>query len=341
MTIPSPLLIAEIKHYEEMHTNLYLNALGMPVIGYGYDLWQEPQKLIKKHSKIGLALKNILNNEAEAFESLLQKIIKLPLSITKEKAHSLLEENLLFFAEELGAMFKGFRHIVNKCENGYFMPQSICSYYLQYVEEQTNIKEIKQVKSCSFHQRNHAPCFKYQAFYDYPLQQKGSQKTDIAPQYLQNRYSSSAEYMQKLAQNKKTKKAKNYIFPPTEAEKALIRVDSILFLTHLLGLEMVKRMPEFFMALLEEDYEIAGNCLLAHRASKYFGHTMYILARRIKYGTIDLYDFVSCKQKPKIPKTALKEYSQKILQVHLDSLNPEIAMFHKVQKSRQKEVCYA
>lgn len=347
MTIPSPLLIAEIKHYEEMHTNLYLNALGMPVIGYGYALLQEPQKLVKKHSKLGLALKNILNNDTEHFESLVQKILKLPISITEEKAHTLLEENLLFYADELGKMFKGFRHIVNKCENAYFLPQSICTYYLQKIEEQQKVpkkKNEEQVTPCYFHQRNQAPCYQYQIFFDYPLHVRSNASVrDIAPQYLQNRYSSSAEYQQRAKQKTvvKKQKRKNVLFVPTEAEKALIRVDSILFLTHLLGLEMVKRMPEFFIALLEEEYETAGNYLLAHRSARYFGHTMYIIARRIKYGTIDLLDFISCKQKPQIPKLALTAYSKKIFQAHLGKLNPEILLFHKIQKCRQKEVCHA
>ncbi len=89
----------------------------------------------------------------------------------------------------------------------------------------------------------------------------------------------------------------------TEEEQALLRLDSVLFASHLLGLEIMKRMHEFFFALRQENYNEAANQLLLHGASGYLGAVVSVLARRIREGSLDLQDIFV--QKEPVPEMLL------------------------------------
>lgn len=52
MTIPSSVLIQEIRLYEGFCAVPRQNRLGMPCIGYGFPLWEEALAILHGNSKL-------------------------------------------------------------------------------------------------------------------------------------------------------------------------------------------------------------------------------------------------------------------------------------------------
>lgn len=328
MTIPSSLLIQEIMHYEGYSPKTVLNRVGMPCIGYGFPLWEEALDILHGNSKLSQSIKNSMPKEQENAALSMQRILQLSLAVTEEKARQLLEQSLLYYAEELGKKYAGFRHLVNLCSqcsqggNAVIFPQSsFCEYETQlfmqnqYAREDNSIKNAEGTEKAKKAGKNHTG--------KSAVPQNNPQKTcyfskptgtlqALHPAFLQSFYSSSEsfaganpfhdhKYFSSRKKQTKHKKGRFLSFLPlTSEEQALLRVDSVLFVTHLLGLEITLQMHDFFLALQRDDYAEAANQLLSHSAAAYLGAVTAILARRIREASLDFQDLAL--QKADTPK---------------------------------------
>lgn len=314
MTIPSSLLIQEIMYYEGYSPKPVLNRVGMPCIGYGFPLWEEALAILHGNTKLAQSIKNSLPKEQENMCVSMQRIMQLPLEVTEEKARQLLEQSLLYYAGELGKNYAGFRHLVNLCSqcsqssNAVIFPQSSLAEYEKQLLVQNQAAHVKTGKKqagshAAPQNKTQEPC--------YFAKPTGTLQA-LHPAFLQSFYSSSAafaganpfrEYHCFSSPQKQRKQKKGRFLsylPLSSAEQALLRVDSVLFAAHLLGLEIILQMHDFFLALQQDNYAEAANQLLSHSAAAYLGAAMAILARRIREASIDFKDLTM--QKADIPK---------------------------------------
>lgn len=362
MTIPSSLLIQEIMHYEGYSPKPVLNRVGMPCIGYGFPLWEEALDILHGNSKLAQSIKNSMPKEQENAALGMQRILQLPLAVTEQKARQLLEQSLLYYAEELGKKCAGFRHLVNLCSqssqdgNAVIFPQSsLCEYETQlYMQNQyareKNSKAAKNAdkkhtgKSAASQNNSPKPCY-----FSKPT---GTLQV-LHPAFLQSFYSSSEafaganpfhDYKYFSSRKKQTKHKKGRFLsflPLTSEEQALLRVDSVLFVTHLLGLEITLQMHDFFSALKRDNYAEAANQLLSHSAAAYLGAVAAILARRIREASLDFRDLAL--QKADTPKMhfhrrKMKNYFMQYVQSRRKNFEQ---MQHHGQLHGQSGACHA
>lgn len=252
MTIPSDILLREIMLYEGFRQRAGTNRLGMPCIGYGFPLWEEGLCILHGNSRLAKLLKEYLPKEGENISSAVRRFRLFPYEITEQTAKTLLEKSLLFYFDALSAEQAGFRHLANQCGNACVLPQSSLALYGQRLDADTAEKT---------HSSTHLP---------------------VHPAYFHG-YTSSG------GGGKKAKK-KQKSLPLSDQERTLLRVDSVLFLTHLFGLEIMRKMHGFFSALHAENYEEAASFLLEQAVSAKLGTAVSLLARRIKSGDLDLRD---------------------------------------------------
>lgn len=308
MTIPSSLLIQEIMYYEGFSEKPVLNRVGMPSIGYGFPLWEEALDILHGNSKLARSIRNSMPSEQENMNLGMQRILALPLLVTEKSGRELLVQSLLYYAEELGKKFAGFRRLVNQCGEAVVYPQSSFAQYEELIALKNPAPEQPEKSAKDKKQKQYTNATKKQSMTF--LQQLNSSERPLHPAFLQSFYSSSEAFaganpFQSLNYFGKNKKKKNQkettFFILTEREQALLRVDSVLFVTHLLGLDIVLHMHDFFLALQQDNFEEAASQLLSHRASGYFGAIMAILARRIREASLDYNDMEL--QKADFPKT--------------------------------------
>lgn len=315
MTIPSSLLIQEIMYYEGYSPKPVLNRVGMPCIGYGFPLWEEALNILHGNTKLAQSIKNSLPKEQENAGLGMQRIVQLPLEVTEEKARQLLEQSLLYYAGELGKNYAGFRHLVNLCSqcsqssNAVIFPQSSFAEYEKQLLAQNQSAHEKIAKTGKKQVGSHAAS-QNKAQEPYYFAKPTGTLHALHPAFLQSFYSSSAafaganpfrEYHFFSSPQKQRKKGRVLSYLPlSSAEQALLRVDSVLFAAHLLGLEIILQMHDFFLALQQDNYAEAANQLLSHSAAAYVGAVMAILARRIREASLDFRDLTL--QKADIPK---------------------------------------
>lgn len=313
MTIPSSLLIQEIMHYEGYSPKPALNRVGMPCIGYGFPLWEEALAILHGNTKLARSIKNCMPKELENAGLGLQRLLQLPLAVTEEKARQLLEQSLLYYAEELGRKYDGFRHLVNicgQCGNAVIYPQSSFHEYETQLAMQNYYRQEKKAKQAggSSAAQNKEPLYFSKPNGTLPNGTAGA----LHPAFLQSFYSSSeafaganpfSRYKFFSGHKKQTKHKKGRFMSYlalTDEEQALLRVDSVLFVTHLLGLEITLQMHDFFLALQQDNYAEAANQLLSHSAAACLGAVISILARRIREASLDYCDLAM--QKADTPK---------------------------------------
>lgn len=331
MTIPSSLLIEEIMHYEGFSKNPVLNRVGMPCIGYGFPLWEEALNILHGNTKLARSIKNSMPQEQENMDLGMKRLLALPLTVTEKQGRQLLVQSLLYYAEELSKKYAGFRHLVNQCGEAVIYPQSSFAQYEGLLALQNPAPAEKgaekgkkqytgatQKQSISFLQQQHGS-------------QLNSTERPLHPAFLQSFYSSSEAFaganpfqsLNFFGAKKKKKQKETTFFVLTKREQALLRVDSVLFVTHLLGLDITLQMHDFFLALQEDNYAEACSQLLAHRANAYFGAVMAILARRIREASLD-YGDIALQKTPLLQKQKRgrkpKSYFLKYVQNHSKSL---------------------
>lgn len=351
MTIPSSLLIQEIMHYEGYSPKPVLNRVGMPCIGYGFPLWEESLAVLHGNTKLAQSIKHSMPKECENMGCCVQRLLQLPLAVTEQKARQYLEQSLLYYAEKLSKSYAGFRHIVNLCGNAVIYPQSSFAEYEAQLVMQNQYALGKKEKRAG---RNTASQHKPQEPF-YFAKTNGTAQA-LHPAFLQSFYSSSEAFAganpfrsfhffsspQKQTKHKKGRFL-SYL-PLTKEEQALLRVDSVLFVTHLLGLEMTLQMHDFFLALQQDNYAEAANQLLSHSAAAYAGAIMAILARRIREASLDYQDLAV--QKAETPKMHFhrrkaKNYFVQYFQNRKKSLGQtEHYGQPKEEWGRQLGVCY-
>lgn len=324
-------------YYEGFSQKPVLNPLGMPCIGYGFPLWEEALNILHGNSKLARSIKNSMPQEQENMELGMKRLLALPLTVTEKTGKALLVQSLLYYAEELSKKYAGFRHLVNQCGQGggaVVYPQSSFAQYEGMIALQNPVFEEKpgkkagaskkqkekqytkatQKQSMTFLQREHG------------TRLNGTERP-LHPAFLQSFYSSSEAFaganpfkdLNFFGSKRKRKKKEPAFFPLTKEEQALLRVDSVLFVTHLLGLEITLQMHDFFLALQQDKYDEAGSHLLAHSANACFGAIMAILARRIREANLDYEDMALQKaafpQKQKRGRKA-KSYFLRNFQPH-------------------------
>lgn len=333
MTIPSSLLIEEIMHYEGFSKNPVLNRLGMPCIGYGFPLWEEALHILHANTGLVRSIKNSMPKEQENMDSGMKRLLALPLTVTEKQGRQLLVQSLLYYAEELSKKYAGFRHLVNQCGEAVIYPQSSFAQYegliaLQnpVIEEKTADMGKKQKRYTGATQKQSISFLRQQHGSSLNSMELNSSETVLHPAFLQSFYSSSEAFaganpfqpLNFFGKNKKQKKQKETsFFTLTEREQALLRVDSVLFVTHLLGLDITLQMHDFFLALQQDKYAEAGSQLLSHSATAYLGSVMAILARRIREASLDYRDIALQKtpllkkqKRGRKPQTYLQKYFQ-------------------------------
>lgn len=350
MTIPSSLLIQEIMHYEGYSPKPVLNRVGMPCIGYGFPLWEESLNILHGNTKLAQSIKHSMPKECENMGCCVQRILQLPLTITEQKARQFLEQSLLFYAEELGKSYAGFRHLVNLCGNAVIFPQSSFAGYEAQLVMQHNYRQEKKekqtVKRDTLQNNTQEPFYFAKA--------NGTAQV-LHPAFLQSFYSSSEAFAGAnpfrgyhfftSPQKQITRKKGRFLscLPLTKEEQALLRVDSVLFVTHLLGLEITLQMHDFFLALQQDNYEEAANQLLSHSAAAYAGAIMAILARRIREASLDYQDLAV--QKAETPKMHFhrkkaKNYFVQYFQNRKKSLGQTEHYGQPKEMGRQLGECY-
>lgn len=299
MTIPSSLLIQEIMHYEGFAPRAVESRIGMPCIGYGFPLWEEALDIVHGNTKLAKHIKNNLPKNLENTAASVQRLLQLPFAITEETAKKLLTQSLLYHAEKLSQQYAGFRHLVNQCGTAVIYPySSLAAYEKQII---TLNEEAKKSKT----KQGQKTQSKMPSFFS----AQNSTEQPLHPAFLQSFYASSAAFAGAnpfrqrnfFANHRKVRRRKKVpIYPDLSTEEqALLRVDSVLFASHLLGIEIMLHMHDFFLALQEDNYLEASNQLLSHRASSYHGAIMAILARRIREASLDYRDIA--RQKADIP----------------------------------------
>lgn len=316
MTIPSSVLIQEIRLYEGFCAVPRQNRLGMPCIGYGFPLWEEALAILHGNSKLAKCVKNALPNDTENISTGMKRLEQIAYRVSEETAQKLLEQSLLYYAEELGRTQAGFRHLVNLCGNAHILPQSSMARYEAHLRLQQGITAVSvkngnkkpsarnlSVRSTGRAEQNrdnarNGAGFEgsHAAFSDTP----SACGSSLHPAFLASAPDASSAYFSPaentaLRTKSKKKGCKSYFLELTEEEQALLRADAVLFLTHVLGLELVGNMHEFFRALKEDNYALAASELLAHSASSYLGGLMPVLARRIREASLDFRD-ISVKE---------------------------------------------
>lgn len=330
MTIPSSLLIEEIIHYEGFSERPVLNRLGMPCIGYGFPLWEEALNILHGNSKLARSIQNCMPKEQENMDLGMKQLLALPLTVTEEQGKALLVQSLLYYAGELGKKYAGFRHLVNRCGEAVIYPQSGTAQYEELLARQNPLQTmlnnpiIEEKKAKGKKQYTKATQKQSTSF----LQKLSSSEQPLHPAFLQSFYSSSAAFaganpFQKhnfFGSKKKKQKKDTPFYTLTEREQALLRVDSVLFVTHLLGLEITLQMHDFFFALLEDNYEEACSQLLSHSAASYLGAIMAVLARRIREASLEYSDLalrnsgqksaLPMEKRGRKPQTYIQKYFQ-------------------------------
>lgn len=297
MTIPSSLLIQEIMHYEGFAPKPVQSRIGMPCIGYGFPLWEEALDIVHGNTKLAKHIKNNLPKNLENTATSVQRLLQLPFAVTEETAKKLLIQSLLYHAKKLSQQYAGFRHLVNQCGTAVIYPySSLAAYEKQLITLNEEAKKSKTKQGT----QSKMPSF---------VSAQNSTEQPLHPAFLQSFYASSAAFAGAnpfrqhnfFANHRKVRRRKNVpIYPDLSTEEqALLRVDSVLFASHLLGIEIMLHMHDFFLALQEDNYLEASNQLLSHRASSYLGAIMAILARRIREASLDYRDIA--RQKADIP----------------------------------------
>lgn len=350
MTIPSSLLIQEIMHYEGYSPKPVLNRVGMPCIGYGFPLWEEALHILHGNTKLAQSIKHNMPKECENMGCCVQRLLQLPLTVTEQKARQYLEQSLLYYAEELSKRYAGFRHLVNLCGNAVIYPQSSFAEYEVQLGMQHNYRQEKKEKQTV--KRDTLQNNTQEPFYF--AKQNGTAQA-LHPAFLQSFYSSSEafaganpfqSYHFFSSPQRQTKHKKGRFLsclPLTKREQALLRVDSVLFVAHLLGLEMTLQMHDFFLALQQDNYREAANQLLSHSAAAYAGAIMAILARRIREASLDYQDLAA--QKAETPKMHFhrrkaKNYFVQYFQNRKKSLGQTGYYGQSKELGRQLGVCY-
>lgn len=326
MTIPSSLLIQEIMHYEGFSDKPALNRVGMPCIGYGFPLWEEALNILHGNTKLARSIRNSMPKEQENMDLGMKRLLELPLTVTENQGKTLLVQSLLYYAEELGKRYAGFRRLVNQCGgDAVIYPQSSLAHYEGILALQNPVIE-KRLTGVKKEKKQYTKATQKQSMTF--LQKQTSSERPLHPAFLHSFYSSSEafaganpfQHLNFFGAKKKKQKNDTPFFTLTKEEQALLRVDSVLFMTHLWGLDIVLEMHDFFLALQQNNFEEASSQLLSHRASAYFGAITAMLARRIREASLEYADVAVPKtavfQKPKRgrkPKntflTAIKKHS--------------------------------
>ncbi len=315
MTIPSSLLIQEIMYYEGFSKKPVLNRLGVACIGYGFPLWEEALAILHGNSKLARSIKNSMPREQENMDLGMKRLLALPLTVTEKQSRELLVQSLLYYAEELSKKYAGFRHLVNQCGGeAAIYPQSSFAHYEGLIALQNPVPAAKGTEKTDEKGRKKtqytAATKKQSISFLQNSSLLNSTERPLHPAFLQSFYSSSEAFaganpfqsLNFFGKNKKKKKKKEMpFFALTKQEQALLRVDSVLFVTHLLGLEITLQMHDFFLALQQDNYAEASSQLLGHSANAYFGAIMAILARRIREASLEYKDMAL--QKADLPKT--------------------------------------
>lgn len=314
MTIPSSVLIREIMLYEGFCASPKLNKLGMPCIGYGFPLWEDALSVLHGNSKLAKLVKNALPKECENVSAGMARLLQIPFSVNEEQAKKLLEQSLLHYAQELSKRQAGFRHLVNLCGDAFILPESGLARYETHLCIQGDTfwgmgkyaASRKKTGKSEKNIRNGAAAKTEHAWAD-------ASETSLHPAFLAASYSDSATFALEKSgflentgnyaggsSSRKSKKkgSKSFYVPLTAPEQALLRADAVLFLTHILGLEIVSEMQGFFWALQAENYALAGSELLAHGSASYLGAVMSMLARRIKEASLDFRDMTVSAEEP-------------------------------------------
>lgn len=305
MTIPSSALVYEIMHYEGFCPAPVLNKTGMPCIGYGFPLWEEALCILHGNAALAKSIKAALPKEQENISAGIKRLLAMPCAVTPQKAAALLEQSLLYYAQELGRRHAGFRRLVNLCGNACILPQSGMARYEAHLRIRLQESLRETVRE---HNKNSAAGRKTAGRAAKAKSQNNGQElfwpqasscaSQPHPAFLASAYGSFDEVPQAGTVSKSKKKKENsYYLPLTPQEQALVRTDAVLFLAHLLGLELTSQMLGFFWALKEDNYGLAASELMAHGAAGCLGAVMHMLARRIRDASLDLRD-ISVKEQP-------------------------------------------
>ncbi len=306
MSIPSSVLMSEIKQ-QGFSAVPYKNELGEICIGFGHRLMQDPQLLndydddlasaVILYDKTGLyeVCKNDNEYSCIDYQDKIEKyVLECGLQIDMETASAFLEQDIINYYEVLVQKSSGFRRLINLCHNAYCLPNTQMSKSLEKFEKTKSKKNgLKNVKNPSKgkeilcgNSRQEADFFK--DTYKNDLQQANSSNTNNS---FKNMPLSNGSNSSNSSNSSKTN-WEILKMPNGSGDSALIRIDTLIMLAHILGVERVLKMRSVFASLRLDDYRGAAGYLLSHSNSETLKSKMVLLSRRIHYGIMicDIHD---------------------------------------------------
>lgn len=248
MTIPSELLVEDIKKYETYHKKPYQNGEGI-FIGYGHNLWHDPSPILGADEDLIYAINHY---GYEQREELSKRIMEIATPIEKAQAEELLHKDLLRHLDMLTEYSSGFRRVLNGCKYGFFHKNSPLFQKITNMHGNTTILQLPE-----------------QIQYDPTM-----------PDMQSNRYAT-----QELIKKGRKKLLKN--LQPEEYQphdKAMVRIDALIHLSYLMGGERLIRWKAVLAPILLDKFDDAADAMLNSAFSKEIGKRVSMLSRRIRYG---------------------------------------------------------
>lgn len=252
MSIPSALLVEDIKFYESYHGKPYKKGDGI-FIGYGHNLWHDPSPVTHLDGDLAYAIRHFAG---ERKDTLTKCIMETHVTIDKNKAEEILHTDLIRHHDILTEYSSAFRHVTNKCKNAFYLPQSTLAKTLNQLEE-TNLHSTNEILATG----------------------KVLTQNAILDDEIQ-----SDTQLEKLKKGRK-KLLKNLLPEEYEShDKAMIRTDALIHLSYLTGAEKLIQWKAVLSAILVDKYDDAASAMLNSRLSKELGKRMAILSQRIRHG---------------------------------------------------------
>ncbi len=289
MTIPSSVLFCEIKQMG-FGSKPYLNEFDEVCIGFGHRLIDDLEFISRFDEDLAKAIASFNNIELNEVsgqkkishqQKLNKKLLHSKIEISLEDAETLLQQELISYYTILVEKSSGFRRLINLCHGNLWLGKTQLAKSLEKCKS-LELRLIKGKTSKSNANRNH-------------LSKKPNSSNLQNANYKNVNTSSSSS-------SKKRNSFANYEIlrmPNGVGDAALIRLDTIIHLSHILGIKKLVNMGEVFLALSLDDYHSASSFLLTHPYSQTLKSKMVLFARRLRYG------FMYCEIDEPLPLEAV------------------------------------
>ncbi len=244
MTIPSSVLLDEIKQMG-FSPKPYLSELGEVCIGFGHRLMDDVKLLSK-------------------FDEDLANMIKF---YDKAKSKQASQVNSQEHQDKLIAMVLDCDLEISKKKAEKLLLNDIFNIFELLVEKSSGFRRLTNLCNGNYTLLN--PPLSRQL-----IRNKNKELWD-SPEYVIG---------VEKKNNKKNLDFKITNLPNARGDAAAIRLDSIVYLSYLLGIKTILNMKVMLASLRLDDYHTASSSLLTHSSSQKLKSKMVLLSRRLRYG---------------------------------------------------------